>query len=71
VAYEHDPVFNVDLPSMCPDVPSEVLQPRATWGRPAEYDAQAAKLAGMFVDNFRAFEGEVVPAIKAAGPRVG
>src|SRR4051812_2622937 len=29
--YERDPIFNVDVPSACPEVPSEVLKPRDTW----------------------------------------
>jgi phosphoenolpyruvate carboxykinase (ATP) len=68
VAYESDPVFNLDVPRTCPDVPSEVLAPRATWKNPADYDAQAHRLARMFVDNFKSFEGEASADIKAAGP---
>jgi phosphoenolpyruvate carboxykinase (ATP) len=63
-------VFNIDVPNACPDVPEEVLKPRNTWTNPADYDAQAAKLARMFVDNFTKFEGDVTAAVKAAGPRV-
>jgi phosphoenolpyruvate carboxykinase (ATP) len=51
-------------------VPVEVLQPRNTWPDPADYDAQATKLAKMFADNFKTFESGVTPAVKAAGPRV-
>src|SRR5262249_18355914 len=45
VAYERDPIFNLDIPTRCPDVPAAVLKPRTTWANGAEYDAQAAKLA--------------------------
>jgi phosphoenolpyruvate carboxykinase (ATP) len=69
VSYETDPIFNLDVPQACPGVPAEVLRPRATWKNPAEYDAQAHKLANMFVDNFRSFEAEASHDIKAAGPR--
>jgi len=69
VAYEKDPVFGLDVPTSCPDVPSEVLKPRNTWPNGADYDVQAAKLARMFVDNFKTFEADVTPAVRAAGPR--
>jgi phosphoenolpyruvate carboxykinase (ATP) len=70
VAYDRDPLFNLDVPKTCPSVPQEVLKPRATWSSPAEYDLQATSLARMFVDNFKAFESSVAPDVRAAGPRV-
>ncbi len=70
VPYENDPLFNLDVPTACPGVPSDVLQPRRTWPDAAAYDRQAEKLARMFAENFKAFEGEVTSAVKAAGPRV-
>jgi phosphoenolpyruvate carboxykinase (ATP) len=66
--YERDPIFNVDVPSACPDVPSEVLKPRNTWTDGAAYDAQANKLALMFAENFKAFADGVSAAVRAAGP---
>ena len=57
------------MPQSVPGVPSEVLNPRNTWKNTADYDAQAKKLAAMFVDNFKAFEGEAAPEVKAAGPK--
>jgi phosphoenolpyruvate carboxykinase (ATP) len=68
VTYERDAVFNLDVPRSCPDVPVEVLTPRNTWKNPTDYDTQAHKLARMFVDNFKSFEGEASADIKAAGP---
>ena len=69
VAYETDPTFNLEVPQECPDVPAEVLKPRNTWRDPVAYDAQARKLAAMFIDNFKAFESDASPDVKAAGPR--
>ena len=70
VGYDKDPIFNLDVPISCPAVPADVLKPRSTWQNGADYDAQAAKLANMFVENFRPFERDVTPAVRAAGPRV-
>jgi phosphoenolpyruvate carboxykinase (ATP) len=69
VAYERDPRFNVDVPLTCPDVPSEVLNPRNTWADKAAYDAQAGELAAMFIDNFKVFEPHVSADVNAAGPQ--
>ncbi|MGE0591482.1 MAG: phosphoenolpyruvate carboxykinase [Vicinamibacterales bacterium] len=69
VGYARHPIFNVDVPTSCPGVPDAVLDPRSTWSDPEAYDAQAKKLAGMFVENFKAFEGDVAESVKLAGPR--
>ena len=50
-------------------MPSDVLTPRNTWTDQAAYDAQARKLAQMFVDNFRTFEATASAEVKAAGPK--
>ena len=65
VAYERDAIFNLDVPASCPDVPPEVLNPRKTWANKADYDAQAARLARMFAENFKTFEAEVTPEVQA------
>jgi phosphoenolpyruvate carboxykinase (ATP) len=68
-AFEMDPVFNVEVPTSCPDVPADVLNPRNTWAEKADYDRQATKLARMFADNFAASRFDVTPEVRAAGPR--
>lgn len=65
----HDEVFNLEVPLTCPDVPDHLLNPRNTWADPAAYDAQAAKVAAMFHENFRRFAGQVPPEVIAAGPQ--
>jgi len=68
VGYERDPVFNLDIPTSVPGVPSEVLKPRSTWPNGGEYDQAAAKLARMFADNFKAFAEGAGAQVVAAGP---
>ena len=64
-----DPIFGLRVPSKVEGVPTEVLSPRKTWSDPAAYDAQAAKLAGMFRENFKRYENEVGADVIAAAPR--
>jgi phosphoenolpyruvate carboxykinase (ATP) len=65
-----DPVFGLAVPTAVPDVPSELLAPRATWPDPAAYDAAAATIARMFHDNFEAYADGVSAAVRAAGPKL-
>jgi phosphoenolpyruvate carboxykinase (ATP) len=69
VQYRRHPVFNVDVPTSCPGVPYEVLDPRGTWPEGTAYDEQARRLAAMFVDNFKAFERDVPLSVREAGPK--
>lgn len=64
------PVFGVHMPRHVQGVPDEVLDPRQTWDDPEAYDMQAARLAGMFNENFRLFADGVSPAVREAGPHV-
>ncbi|HEU4921260.1 MAG TPA: phosphoenolpyruvate carboxykinase (ATP) [Candidatus Limnocylindrales bacterium] len=65
-----DPIFGVEVPTQVPGVPSEVLNPRRTWPDTSAYDEQAAMLAAMFADNFRAYADGVPPSVRDAGPKV-
>jgi len=69
IKYRHDDIFNLEVPTECPGVPSEVLNPRNTWSEKDAYDNSAKKLAQMFVENFRKF-GNVSPEIIGAGPKI-
>ena len=63
----HD-VFGVEVPTRCPGVPDEVLNPKDTWADGDAYDATAAKLAKLFADNFVQYADVAGDAVKAAGP---
>jgi len=71
VKYTTDPIFGVEVPTSCPDVPGEILIPRNTWDDEAAYDQQAQKLAEMFHTNFKQFTDQASDEVKAAGPTVG
>ncbi len=70
VAYTRHPVFNIEVPTSVPDVPVAVLDPRGTWADKAGYDAQATKLARMFVENFKTNFADADPKVAAAGPTI-
>ncbi len=71
VPFQTEPNFGLAIPTACPNVPNEILNPRDTWADKEAYDTQARKLAAMFADNFREFADHVAPAVRAAGPRAG
>ena len=64
-----DPVFGLQMPTECPDVPPLVLDPRAAWPKAASYDSQAKQLAALFRKNFEQF-GETPAAVREAGPLI-
>ena len=66
--YEHHPVFNVDFPLACSNVPSELLNAREMWEDKDAYDETAKRLAKMFVDNFAAKYPDMPASIVSAGP---
>ena len=67
VKFQHNDLFNLDIPTECPDVPPEILDPKNTWVDKDSYDLSAKKLAQMFLDNFGKFNN-VSEEIRKAGP---
>ena len=65
------PVFGVEVPTSCPGVPSELLNPKSTWDDASAYDATAQKLAELFATNFEQFAEGCSDAVCNAGPHVG
>ena len=69
VEYELDPIFNVNIPKSCPNVPDEILNPKNLWKDQAAYEESAKKLAGEFVKNFSAKYPDMPENIVKAGPK--
>ena len=69
VATVEDPVFGVFVPAECPGVPTEILVPKNTWADKHAYDVAAKKVAHLFRENFKKYEGQASDEIRAAAPR--
>ena len=65
--YVTEDAFRLVIPTSCPDVPSELLNPRNAWADKQAYDAQARLLAAKFEENFVKFDAP--ENVRAAGPR--
>jgi phosphoenolpyruvate carboxykinase (ATP) len=70
VEYDTLPVFNLAMPKACPLVPSEILNPRATWADKNAYDAKANTLAASFIKNFAQYAEYANDEILSAAPSV-
>ncbi|MFN0081274.1 MAG: phosphoenolpyruvate carboxykinase (ATP) [Ferruginibacter sp.] len=70
VEYEAHPVFGMMMPKECPNVPSEILNPRNTWADKNAYDEKAITLAKQFVKNFEKYASGVSDEILAAAPKI-
>ena len=67
--FQHTEIFNLDIPTSCPNVPSKVLNPRNTWSSKDKYDGSAKRLAELFIRNFEKF-GNVTAANKKCWPKI-
>ena len=69
VEFRKDPNFGFEVPVSVPGVDTSILDPRGTWSNPADYDAMAAKLVDLFVENFAQFADEVDEGVRQAAPK--
>ena len=68
VAFENHAIFGIAKPQSCPNVPTEILNPRNTWENPELYDKKALELAQKFKANFAKFEEFANAEILAGAP---
>ncbi len=68
--YKSHPVFGMLIPTACPGIPTEILNPRSTWADTAAYDAKSKDLAIQFVKNFEKYASGVNKEILQAAPKI-
>lgn len=69
VGFRHHSIFGTEIPTTCPEVPSEILSPRETWKNDLGFYQQANDLADRFVKNFEKFEEFANEEIMAGAPK--
>lgn len=70
VEYISHPVFGVAVPQSCPNIPSNILNPKDTWDDKDMYDKKAFELAQLFIKNFEKYADKANAEILAAAPKV-
>jgi len=70
VEYHTDPIFGFEVPSSCPGIPGNILNPRNTWANSDDYDLQAKHLAELFNKNFEEYQDDVPPEVLAQKPTI-
>ncbi len=69
--YETLNPFGLQIPKEVNGVNSSILNPRNTWSDKSAYDAQANKLADLFINNFKNFtDNEEGQQLVKAGPQL-
>jgi phosphoenolpyruvate carboxykinase (ATP) len=70
VEYVAHEIFGLNMPVSCPNVPSDVLNPKNTWADKNDYDVKANELARKFNKNFEKFKEYANAEILAGAPKV-
>ncbi|PVU97106.1 hypothetical protein BB561_000744 [Smittium simulii] len=70
--YKTSPVFNLQVPTTCPEVPSQILDPELSWPTDiaGTYIDSVRKLGKLFIDNFKIFEDKATPDILESAPKL-
>jgi phosphoenolpyruvate carboxykinase (ATP) len=69
VLYTKHEIFGLNMPNSCPNVPSELLNPKNTWENKKDYDLKAKELANAFNQNFKQFADNASEEILEAAPK--
>jgi phosphoenolpyruvate carboxykinase (ATP) len=70
VEFTQHPIFGLNMPVECENVPSEVLNPKQTWSNKEAYDVKAMELANSFKKNFKKYEDNTNKETLSGGPIV-
>jgi len=70
VDFERESFFGLEIPKICPNVPSEILNPMNPWSDKKSYNDTAIKLANAFKENFELYRENASIEIINGGPIV-
>ena len=70
VKFEEMPIFRLQIPTTCTNVPDDILNPRKTRKDTAAFDQTASDLATKFVKNFTQYAEGCSAEILSAAPSV-
>lgn len=64
------PIFNLEVPTLLPEVDSKILDPRDTYTNQEEWNRKALDLANKFISNFHKYEtNDLGITLANAGPK--
>ncbi|NQY66735.1 MAG: phosphoenolpyruvate carboxykinase (ATP), partial [Flavobacteriales bacterium] len=69
VEYLQQAIFGLHMPSSCPGIPEEILNPRRSWPNTDDYDEKAFELADAFIENFSNYETSQLQHIMKSAPK--
>lgn len=69
IEYREDKVFGFKVPTTCPEVPTDVLEPSNSWGNKEEYWKKYDSLAARYIENFKMFAEGSLDEVVNAGPK--
>jgi phosphoenolpyruvate carboxykinase (ATP) len=69
VGYTEHSVFGLMMPTSCPNVPFDILNPSSTWKDGGQYDQTTKKLAKAFANNFSMYKDFANEEIANGGPK--
>jgi phosphoenolpyruvate carboxykinase (ATP) len=69
IQYRQDKLFGFEVPTSCPEVTQDVLEPSASWGDKNEYWKKYDALAARFSENFKLFSDGCAQEVSDAGPK--
>jgi phosphoenolpyruvate carboxykinase (ATP) len=68
VKFRKDAVFGFQVPTECPGVPTDILDPASCWSDPKAFAHKHRQLATLFIENFKKFASECPEEVIHAGP---
>jgi phosphoenolpyruvate carboxykinase (ATP) len=70
VEFQQHPIFGLFMPTSCPNVPEEMLDPMNTWLQKGAYVSKSIQLAHSFHLNFEKFANQASQQIIEGGPLI-